>query len=64
MTLQLKAGRTRIALDSSLTGFPDIVARAVQAARQNAVALDAVTIANLEALDRGEAAGTTEGLAS
>ena len=64
MTLQLKAGNTKVALDSSLTGFSEIVGRAVQAARQNEVALDDVTLANLAALERGEAAEPAEGALS
>ena len=61
MTLQLKAGTTKVALDSSLTGFSEIVARAAEAARRNDLALDDVTLANLAALARGEAAGPAEG---
>ena len=64
MTLQLRAGGTRVALDSSLTGFPEIVARAVQAARQKDLALDVVTLANLAAIEPGEAAGPAEGALS
>jgi hypothetical protein len=64
MTLQLRAGGARIALDSSLTGFSEIVARAVQAARHNELALDAVTLANLAALEQGDAAGSEAGMAS
>jgi hypothetical protein len=64
MTLQLRAGRASIALDSSLIGFSEIVARAVQAARQNELALDAVTLANLAALERGDAAGSAADMAS
>jgi hypothetical protein len=64
MTLQLRAGSARIALDSSLTGFPEIVARAVQAARRNELALDAVTLANLAALEQGDAAGSAAGMAT
>ena len=64
MTLQLRAGRTSIALDSSLTGFSDIVARAIAAARRNGVALDAVTLANLAALEQGTGSGPDESTAS
>jgi hypothetical protein len=61
MTLQLKAGTTKVALDSSLTGFSEIVARAAEAARRNDLALDDVTLANLAAVARGETAGPAEG---
>ena len=64
MTLQLRAGSARIALDSSLTGFSEIVAQAVRAARQNELPLDAVTLANLAALEEGGAAGSQAGMAT
>ena len=64
MTLQLRAGSARIALDSSLAGFSEIVAQAVQAARRNGLPLDAVTLANLEALEQGGAAGSQAGMAT
>ena len=60
MTLQLRAGSARVALDSSLTGFPRIVAAAVGAAHENGVALDAVTLANLAALEQGGATDADE----
>ena len=64
MTLQLTAGSARIALDSSLTGFSEIVAQAIQAARRNELSLDAVTLANLAALEQGGAAGSQAGVAT
>jgi len=64
MTLQLRAGSARIALDSSLTGFSEIVAEAVQAARRNALPLDAVTLANLQALEAGGVPGSQAGMAT
>jgi hypothetical protein len=57
MTLQLTAGNARVALDSTLGGFPRIVAAALGAARENGVDLDAVTLANLAALEQGVATG-------
>src|SRR5437762_1876646 len=62
MTLQLRAGSARVALDSSLTGFSEIVAQAVQAARRNQLSLDAVTLANLAALEQGGPAAPRAGV--
>jgi hypothetical protein len=64
MTLQLRAGSARIALDSSLTGFSAIVAQALRAARQNDLPLDAVTLANLQALEEGGVPGSQAGMAT
>lgn len=50
MTLTLKSDGKRIDVDSMLPGFPDIVARAVHAARENGVSIDRVTADNLTAL--------------
>jgi len=64
MTLQLRAGSARVALDSSLTGFAEIVAQAVRAARRNELPLDAVTLANLQALEEGGVSGSQAGVAT
>lgn len=50
MTLKLGAGGRTLALDSTLEGFDDIVARATAAARANGLALSDTTRANLAAL--------------
>jgi hypothetical protein len=50
MTLTLKAGKDRIDIESSLPHFADIVARAAHAAKEGKVALDAVTLENMNAI--------------
>ena len=50
MQLNLAAGRTRLAIESTLDGFNDVARRAAEAARVNGVALDDATAANLLAL--------------
>jgi hypothetical protein len=56
MVLQLSGAGTRVAVDSTLDGFARIIERAVLAARDNDLALDEITLANLAALERAEAA--------
>jgi len=51
MTLQLRAGRRRIAVDSTLEGFDTVARFAAAAARENRLALNATTLANFAALD-------------
>jgi hypothetical protein len=50
MTLTLKAGQRRLAVDSTIEGFEAIAARSVLAARANRLAPSAVTLANFGAL--------------
>lgn len=50
MTLNLRGGGRRLAIDSTLEGFDDIAARAAGAARQRGLALNDTTLANLAAL--------------
>ena len=50
MQLKIKQQSRTVTLESSLPGFAGIVARAVDAARSNNVALDPRTVANLPAL--------------
>lgn len=52
MTLILKAaeGGTKLTIESTLPGFPEIVARAAHAARENKLAVDRVTADNLTAI--------------
>jgi hypothetical protein len=52
MVLQLTGAGTRIAIDSTLDGFDRVIGRAVLAARDNDLALDEITLANLAALER------------
>ena len=47
MQLKIAGGGRRLAIDSTLEGFADIVRLAVEAARANAVAADPATRANL-----------------
>ncbi len=50
MTLTMRAGDVRCAVDSSLDGFEPLVAAAANAAARRRLAIDAATRANLEAL--------------
>jgi hypothetical protein len=50
MTLSLKAGKEKIDIESSLPHFADIVARAAYAAKQANLALDQVTLENMDAI--------------
>lgn len=50
MTLTMRAGDVRCAVDSSLDGFERIVARAAESADRCGIAVDSATRANLEAL--------------
>jgi len=50
MTLTLKAGGHRIELESSLPHFTAIVARAAHAAKEANVALDQITVENMNAI--------------
>lgn len=59
MTLKLRAGRRRLAVDSQLEGFDLIAARAAEAARRNRLGLTPTTLANFDAL--GLRIGQTEG---
>ncbi|HEY1259764.1 MAG TPA: hypothetical protein VGF34_10990 [Stellaceae bacterium] len=53
MQLELRAGRSRMRLDSRIEGFAQVVERAAEAARARGLALSAATVTNLEALGRG-----------
>jgi hypothetical protein len=53
MQLELRAGRSRLRLDSRIEGFGLVVDRAAAAARARGLALSAATASNLEALGRG-----------
>jgi len=48
--LKIAGGGRRLAIDSSLEGFADIVRLAVEAARANGVATDPATLSNLGAM--------------
>jgi hypothetical protein len=50
MTLTMRAGDVRCAVDSSLDGFERIAARAAESADRRGIAVDSATRANLEAL--------------
>ena len=50
MELKLKAGRSRMRLDSRLDGFDEVARRAVEAALERGLDFDPVTIANLRTL--------------
>ena len=50
MTLTMRAGDVRCAVDSSLDGFEALVAAATRAAVRRGLTIDDVTRANLEAL--------------
>jgi hypothetical protein len=50
MTLTMRAGDVRCAVDSSLDGFEPLVAAAANAAAARRIAIDTATRANLEAL--------------
>jgi hypothetical protein len=50
MTLTLKAGKEKIDIESTLPHFADIVARAAYAAKQANLALDQVTLDNMDAI--------------
>jgi hypothetical protein len=52
MELTLRAGRQRITADSTLAGFPALIARAAQAARNNRLTLTAATRENLLQYDQ------------
>jgi len=54
MTLQLRSAGARVTLDSTLEGFAQVIDKATQEARRNGVDLDAVTLANLAALERAQ----------
>ncbi len=51
MSLTLRGSGHKLELDSSLTGFNDIVARAARAADGNGVAFDQTTLENLRSLN-------------
>lgn len=51
MTLQLRAGRRRVAVDSTLEDFDAIARWAAAVARDNRLALNSTTLANFAALD-------------
>jgi hypothetical protein len=50
MTLTLKSGRTKIDIDSTLPHFTAIVARAAHAAKESSLALDRITVENMNAI--------------
>ncbi len=50
MELELRAGRSRVRIDSRLDGFDEVVHRAAEAARERGLDLDPVTLANLRTL--------------
>lgn len=50
MQLMLRGERGVLRMDSALSGFPDVVQRAAEAAARRGLVLDAGTLANLEAL--------------
>ncbi len=50
MQLSLRGRRRRLRLESSLTGFEDVVERAARAAEANGLSLSDTTVSNLEAL--------------
>jgi hypothetical protein len=50
MQLELRAGSSRIRLDSRIDGFAELVERAASAAEARGIELSAATVANLEAL--------------
>lgn len=50
MELKLRAGRSRVRIDSRLEGFDEIAHRAVAAARDRDLDLDPVTLANMRTL--------------
>ncbi len=60
MQLELRAGRSRLRLDSRIIGFEELVAWAAQAAIARGLELDAVTAANLQALGIGSFGGGTQ----
>ena len=62
MQLELRAGRSRLRIDSRIDGFEELVARAARTAAARGLELNAATIANLEALGIGVSmfAGTAE----
>lgn len=51
MELKVRAGRSRLRLDSRLEGFDEVARRAVAAAHERGLDLDPVTLANLRTLD-------------
>jgi hypothetical protein len=50
MTLTLRSGKEKIDIESTLPHFADIVARAAYAAKQSNLALDQVTLENMNAI--------------
>lgn len=50
MQLELRCGRSRVCVDSRIEGFTELVRASARAARTRGLALDAATVANLEAL--------------
>ena len=61
MQLELRAGGSRLRLDSRIEGFDELVARAARAAAVRGLDLNAATIANLEALGIGVSVFTGSG---
>ena len=51
LQLVLTGTQGRIAVDSHLDGFRDVVTRAMEAARENGLEIDPTSVANLAALD-------------
>ncbi|HEY1382394.1 MAG TPA: hypothetical protein VGF43_02205 [Dongiaceae bacterium] len=47
---RMRAGATKIEIDSTLPGFPEIASRAAHAAKENKLTVDRVTADNLSAL--------------
>jgi hypothetical protein len=54
MQLSLRSGRTKVQVDSRISGFADIVGQAVSVARERALRIDAATQANFEAMGLSE----------
>jgi hypothetical protein len=50
MQLELRAGRTKVLVDSRIEGFTEVVKASARAAENRGLALDPATSANLEAL--------------
>jgi len=63
MTLNLRGGGAKLAIDSTLEGFDDIAARAARAARDRGLALNDTTLANLAALGLTTGEATQSGIA-
>ena len=64
MELKLRSGRTRIRLDSRLDGFDEVMRRAVNAANEQGLDLDPVTLANLRTLDLASEDSLDQGIES